>query len=304
MGGSERQQQIANADVIFASQSTPKVEANKPAVRTVMAAGGRDVVFGSVDPEIFAVELEAAPADVVAFSKTETLRQELLFDPNRETLLFAFDVTTAIAESPADFAAGNGQELKRMLRQLKLPDDQETEGYWQQILDTLNTEQLRMLRLCTKGAFVIEWQIGFALNSQSGTYVNRGVLVLQASFTALSEDVVFQAFALSESLQQMQAKGERPTPRDLAEGVKAFAIGPRLPFVKLIPEYGQPDQLLAYNRDYPEEQYQLTAEQFLTLVRDCAMTPQMVLQLLAGSGENLEGSSPLAKPTVKLTPVS
>lgn len=304
MGFEQRPQQI-NADVVFATQSPSKVEANKTTIQHLADDLGRPVTFDSLDPEIFEPESDGKTPDIVALDKTETLRRNVLFDSEKRTVILAFDVVTMIAESPEDFDAGNGEDLKRLLREMDLGDEQSPESLWSQITETLETEKVRMLERCTQGAFSIEWHIGFALNSSDGQVSNRGVLVLRVSFTALNPDVVLEAFALSEDLQMMRESNERPSNRDLVKGVKAFAIGPRLPFVKLIPQYGDVDHLIAYNRDYPEETYNLTPEQFFNLVRDCALTPHMALQLIAGSqSESDEIQDPYQKETVKLNPLA
>lgn len=293
----------SEADILFATQSASKVEANKATIQELAALreDQTPISVDSIDPEIFKPESDLQTADEVAWEKTETLRENVLFSPEKRTLILAFDVVTLIAETPYDFDAGNAEDLKKLLRQVDFNEDVETERLWECIMETLDTEEVRMLQRCTKGAFTIEWHIGFALNSSDRTVANRGAVVLRATFTALDPTVVFQAFALSENLEEMREQGKRPTPKDLTNGVKAFAIGPRLPFVKLIPEYADTTNLIAYNRDNPDEKFILTPEQFFSLVRDCALTPQMALQLLADS-ETLEPNAhPLEKETVKFS---
>lgn len=289
-----------DADILFATQSASKVEANKKTVQKISADSGIKISVDSIDPEIFDVESDSQKPDEVAWDKTETLRTNVLFNREKRTLIVAFDVVTWIAESPEDFESGNGEDLKRLLRQVDFSDDLDTELLWENIINTLDTERVRMMERCANGAFCIEWHIGFALNSSDQQVSNRGALVLRASFSAFNPDVIMQAFALTESLEEKRKHGIRPTERDLVNGVKAFAIGPRLPFVKLIPEYADPQELKAFNRDFPDEVSILSAEEFLNLVRDCAISPQMAISLLAGS-EQPDGPivAPLDKETVK-----
>ena len=290
-----------DADILFATQSPSKVEANKRTVQEIAEATDATISVDSLDPEIFKKEGDSEYADEVAMDKTETLRTNVLFSPEKRTLIVAFDVVTILRESPDDFESEGGEDLKKLLRQVDFSEDVETEELWKNIIDTLDTEKVRMMERCTQGAFAIEWHIGFALNSSDQTVVNRGALVLRATFTALDPEVVVQAFALSEGLQAKRENNERPTEKELTNGVKAFAIGPRLPFVKLIPQYADHEKLVAFNRDYPEEISTLTAEQFLNLVRDCALTPHMALELLADSESAEPISDPLGKQTVKFS---
>lgn len=287
-----------DADVLFATQSPSKVEANKRTVQEMAESFDVTMTVDSIDPEIFKKESDSQNPDEVAMDKTETLRKNVLFSPEKRTLIVAFDVVTILRESPDDFDAGNGEDLKKLLRQIDFSEDVETEQLWENIIQTLDTEQVRMLEMCTQNAFAIEWHIGFALNSSDQTVANRGAIVLRAAFTALNPEVVFQAFALTEELHKKKDNNERPTEKDLT-AVKAFAIGPRLPFVKLIPQYADQDNLVAFNRDYPEEVSTLTAEEFLSLVRDCALTPTMVLDLLSGSESEEPISDPLGTEPVK-----
>lgn len=294
MTDDREQTRYTEADILFATQSSSKVEANKRTAEDIGRNINRIVTFSTSDPETFEVESESNRVDEVAWAKTESLRRNLLFNPEKRTLILAFDVVTILAESPEDFETGNGEDLKRLLRQIDFSDDVDTVTLWNNILETLETERIRMLERCTNGAFCIEWHIGFALNSSDQTVANRGALVLRATFTALDPQIVVQAFTLPEELDEKRKSGERPTRQDL-NGVQAFAIGPRLPFVKLIPEYADLDELKAYNQGFPEEAAVLTPEQFLSLVRDCALTPYMALELLAGS----ESSSPIEDPLEK-----
>ncbi|GEM_PF-1468532 len=288
------------ADILFATQSASKVEANKKTVQEIGNSVDIQVSIGSIDPEIFEMESNSEEPDQVAWDKTETLRKNVLFNPEKRTLIVAFDVVTWIAESPEDFESGKGEDLKRLLRQVDLNADIDSALLWESIINTLETERIRMMERCANGAFCIEWHIGFALNSSDQQVSNRGVLVLQASFSAFNPEVIMQAFALTDALEEKRTLGIRPTEKDLVNGVRAFAIGPRLPFVKLIPEYADPEKLKAFNRDFPDEVGTLSAEQFLSLVRDCALSPQMALSLLAGS-EQEDGQivAALDKETVK-----
>jgi len=287
-----------DADVLFATQSSSKVEANKRTIQEMADAVDVTMTVDSIDPEIFKKESDSQSPDEVAMDKTETLRKNVLFSPEKRTLIVAFDVVTILRESPDDFDAGNGEDLKKLLRQIDFSEDVETKQLWENIIQTLDTEQVRMLEMCTQNAFAIEWHIGFALNSSDQTVVNRGAIILRATFTALNPEVVFQAFALTEELHKKKDNGERPTEKDLT-AVKAFAIGPRLPFVKLIPQYADQESLVAFNRDYPEEMSALTAEEFLSLVRDCALTPNMMFELLAGSESVEPITDPLGTEPVK-----
>lgn len=290
-----------DADVLFATQSPSKVEANKRTVQEIAAATNSTITVDSLDPEIFKKESDEKNPDDVAMEKTETLRTNVLFSPEKRTLIVAFDVVTILRESPEDFESEGGEDLKKLLRQIDLSEDVETDALWQNIIATLDTEKVRMIESCTQGAFAIEWHIGFALNSSDQTVANRGALVLRATFTALDPEVVVQAFALSEELKAKQDNNERPTEKELVSGVKAFAIGPRLPFVKLIPQYADQSKLVAFNRDYPAEVFTLTAEQFLNLIRDCALTPHMALELLADSESTEPIIDPLGKGTIKFS---
>lgn len=294
MTDDREQTRYTEADVVFATRSPSKVEANRRTVEEIGKNINRPITFSVSDPENFEVESDGERADEVAWAKTESLRQNLLFNPEKRTLILASDVVTILAESPEALDAGNGEDLKRLLRQIDFSDDIDTDTLWNKIIDTIDTERIRILERCTNGAFCIEWHIGFALNSSDQTVANRGALVLRATFTALDSQIVTQAFTLSDELEEKRQSGERPTKQDL-NGVPAFALGPRLPFVKLIPEYADLDELKAYNQGFPEEAAVLTPEQFLSLVRDCALTPYMALELLAGS----ENSSPIENPLEK-----
>lgn len=292
--------------VLIATSSGSKRRANEANIETIVAMANLDTPMpvDSMNPEVFEPESDSIEVDKVAWQKTETLRQNLEFPADQRTVLLAFDVATFLG-SEEELNAGQGEDLKRVLRQIDLTGDEDVKQKWAKIIDVLETEKMRMIERCTNGAFSIEWHIGFAINSSDSKVGNRGALVLRATFNALSKDVVMQAFALSEKLEEMRAQDILPDQSDLVDGVQALAIGPRLPFAELLPEYAQVDNLTIRDRDYPEDQPQIAStETFLALVRDCALPPFACLQLLADS--MVETPSPaahLAKPTVRLSQV-
>jgi hypothetical protein len=187
------------------------------------------------------------------------------------------------------------------MRQIQISEDGEVQAQWQHIIEVIEAEKVRMLERCTNGAFCIEWHVGFAINSSDGVVTNRGALVLRAVFSALDPEIVINAFTLSEELQALRSEGKVPTREQLVRGVQALAIGPRLPFAELLGKHAYETSLVACNRDYPEDDWRMSPDQFLAIIRDCALPPDVGLQLLAGS---LDPETPpekhLEKPTVKL----
>jgi hypothetical protein len=263
------------------------------------------VTTDAMNPEVFEPEAEDTEVDMVALKKTETLRKNLSFKEDERTLLVAFDVATFLG-SEEELDAGAGEDLKRLMRQVDLTDGKEGKEKWEEIMAILQAEKVRTIERCAHGAFSIEWHIGFAINSNDGVISNRAALVLRASFNALSPEVILQAFRLSDELDDLRKAGTLPTAGQLTSGVKALAIGPRLPFAELLGEKAQLDSLTLRNRDYPElPAVKTSPEVFLSLVRDCALPPQACLELLANSWDDSDApKSPLEKKTVPVTQVT
>lgn len=301
MAQSERDLSRPIEGVMIASSSPSKRAANEKSIGQVTALAGAKINVDSVDPEIYAQESESHLVDIVAWLKTETLRQHLRFNPDQRTLIVAFDVATFISEAEGGFNPTEAEDLKRVMRQIEISDDVEAQEQWQRIVDVIETEKVRMLERCTNGAFCIEWHVGFALNSSDGMVTNRGALVLRAVFSALDPQIIIDAFTLSEELETLRSEGILPQREQLVEGVQALAIGPRLPFAELLAEYAYENSLVAFNRDYPENKWPMNPDVFLALIRDCALPPQVGIQLLAGSLDpEMIPDKHLDKPTVKL----
>lgn len=288
-------------EVMIASSSSKKRAANEKSIDEVTGQVGSKIKVDSVDPEIFVPESDSDRVDEVAWLKTETLRQNLRFNPEERTLIAAFDVATFISEAIDNPGPTQGEDLKRVMRQIEISEDAEAQEQWQRIIDVIETEKVRMLERCTNGAFCIEWHVGFAINSSDGIVNNRGALVLRAVFSALDPEIVMSAFALSEELESLRSEGTLPTREQLVEGVQALAIGPRLPFAELLADNAYETSLIAFNRDYPEDDWHLSPDEFLAIIRDCALPPLVGLQLLAGSlNPEITPEKHLEKPTVKL----
>lgn len=291
--------------VTLATSSAAKRRANETSIESVATMLGTGVDIDSVNPELYEDESDRPEVDHVAWLKTETLRKNVAFEEGERTILAAFDVVTLLG-SEAELDEGKGEDLKRIMRDIDLSSDADATTKWDTISKALEVEQTRMLERCAHGAFAIEWHIGFAINSNDSKIANRAALVLRATFNALGEDIVLQAFTLSEDLKQKREHHELPTSAELTAGVQALAIGPRLPFAELLPQFAQTDKLTIRNRDYPDvDAMQADTETFLKLVKECALPPLACLDFLASSYDEAgTPESQLAKPTILVTHIT
>jgi hypothetical protein len=286
--------------IVIATSSRRKTEENKRNINTLAKLADISLSVNSFDPEVFVPESDSHLVDVVAWKKTEALRINRLPDSERE-LIVAFDVSTAIAaKREEDINPTQATDLKRMLRDIHISEDGDAQEQWNHIIEVIEAEKIRMLEFCTQGRFCIEWHVGFAVNSTDGIVSNRGVLVLRATFNPLDPDIIFNAFTLSDELEEMKNNGLVPTHQQLVNGMQAFAIGPRITFAELLGEYANQETLVVSNRDYPGDEVTMNPEQFLRIVRDCALPPHLGFQLLAGSLDpEMTPERHLSKPTIK-----
>jgi hypothetical protein len=295
------QNEAVSADVVIATQSKPKRQAGQRVIKKIAENFQHTPKVSAVNPEIFTPESDSTKVDEVAWKKTETIRENLPFGSDQVTMIVAFDVATFLVEFDDNGDPKEGEDLKRLLRQLPDSEFEDTRSYWENICKLLETEKVRMIQRCVNSVFAIEWHVGFAVNASDGSIANRGAVVLRAVFNPLDEDLVVGAFTLSEKLQHMKETLQKPTHSDLAEGVTAFEIGPRLPFAEMIPDSADLDNLTIENRDYPEQQKIITPEEFLAVVVNCELPPHIAVQLLGDSvSMGLTPEEKINKPTVQL----
>jgi len=218
-----------------------------------------------INPEQYVDEDDSLYSGEVAHQKAETIKTHYTGEREDETLFFAGDIVTIIAQNHAQLDAQQGYPLVRLSRTFEVGADQfylspqEAEAQVAAKKETLAVvERSNMVAICVNGNFVIEWRVGMTVKSKDGSVDHTHTVVLRSAFDALDISVVDRAF-------------ETPKDGSLSQ---AFKIGPRLQFAELAQQNDKIEVVSGL------EETEVSPAELVQYVVDCGFPAQVIMNAL------------------------